>query len=298
MSFIIDRVLNKLPEELGYLDFSLIANSVRKNIIEMVFKAKSGHMGGPLGLADIFTMLYFKHLKCFPNEPHREDRDYFLLSNGHVCAVQYATMMLAGFLPEDELSTFRKLGSRLQGHPSTKFLPILEHSSGSLGQGLANASGLALGLRQQGKKNYVFISLSDGECQEGMTWEAAMASAHYQNSRLIAFVDWNGIQIDGFTKDVMDIKNLQTKFESFGWLTKKSNGHDYQEIDAAFRWAKEEKEEKPKIILFETVLGKNIDFMENNPSWHGMAPKQEERDKAIEQLNLQELEILEKMNLT
>ena len=277
------------------LDFALLANNIRKNIITMVYKAKSGHPGGPLGLADIFAILHFRHLNRFPEEPFSDERDYFLLSNGHVCAVQYATMALAGFLPLDELNTFRTLGSRLQGHPSTKFLSILENSSGSLGQGLSNASGLALGLKQQNKKNYVFVCLSDGECQEGMVWEAAMAAAHYKNSRLIAFVDWNGVQIDGFVKNIMDIKNLQAKFDSFGWFTKKVNGHDYKAIDQAFQWAKEKKGDKPRIILFETTLGKDVDFMENNPSWHGVPPKQEEHDKALAQLASQEKEILQRL---
>ena len=197
----------------------------------MVYLAKSGHPGGPLGLADIFTMLYFKHLNVSSEKPMDDKRDYLILSNGHVCAVRYAAMALAGFLDHKELDTFRKLGSRLQGHPSTKFLPEAENSSGSLGQGLSNASGLALGLRLQKKKNLVFVSLSDGECQEGMTWEAAMAASHYKNKNLIAFVDVNGIQIDGFMKDVMSIGELEAKFQSFGWLTRKSDGHDHKKID-------------------------------------------------------------------
>ncbi len=296
MSTLLDQVRGKSRDSMRNLDFSLLANNIRKNIVTMVYHAKSGHPGGSLGLADIFAVLYFKHLNRFSNRPFSDERDYFLLSNGHVCAVQYATMALAGFLPVDELNTFRKLGSRLQGHPSTKFLSTLENSSGSLGQGLSNASGLALGLKQQNKKNYVFVCLSDGECQEGMVWEAAMAAAHYKNRRLIAFVDWNGVQIDGFIKNVMDIKDLQAKFNSFGWSTKKVNGHDYQAIDGAFKWAKEDKEEKPRIILFETTLGKNVDFMENNPAWHGVPPKQEEYDKAFEQLVFQEKEILEQID--
>ena len=289
------KILDKPKNKRTFPDLSLLANHIRKNIIEMVYQAKSGHPGGPLGLADIFSVLYFKHLNLFPDDPSNQDRDYFLLSNGHVCAVRYAAMALAGFFPEEELSTFRKRGSRLQGHPSTKFLPMLENSSGSLGQGLSNASGLALGLRLQKKKNYVFVCLSDGECQEGMTWEAAMASAHYKNHRLIAFVDWNGVQIDGFTKDVMAIQDLKKKFESFGWLARKANGHNYKEIDDAFQWTKKEKEEKPRVILFETILGKDVDFMENNPGWHGVPPKEEDRNRALEQLNKKESKILEKL---
>ena len=293
----IDTILNKPTSSRSYAEFSLLSNYIRKYIIEMVYSAASGHLGGPLGLADIFTMLYFKHLNVSSKDSMNEKRDYLLLSNGHVCAVRYASMALAGFLDYKELQTFRKLGSRLQGHPSTKFFPQVENSSGSLGQGLSNASGLALGLRLQKKKNYVYVCLSDGECQEGMTWEAAMAASHYKNSRLIAFIDLNGVQIDGFTKNIMDVGNLKQKFESFGWLTKELDGHNHKKIDDAFTWAKTNSEEKPRVILFKTILGKDVDFMEDNPSWHGVPPKEAEYKQAIKLLNEKEQIIINQIKL-
>ena len=254
----------------SYHEFAFLANQIRQDIIEMVYTAASGHMGGPLGLADIFTLLYFKHLNISPEYPLWPERDRLILSNGHVCAVRYASMSLRGFFPKEDLKTFRKLGSKFQGHPSTKFLPEMENSSGSLGQGLSNASGLALGLRLQNMKGDVFVCLSDGECQEGMTWEAAMAAAHYKNEKLIAFVDMNNIQIDGYINNILSVGSLKNKFESFGWAVLEADGHDLEAIDQAFSRARESKMlKKPRIILFKTVLGKGVDFMSNNPKWHG-----------------------------
>ena len=263
----------------------------------MVYSATCGHPGGALGLADVFTLLYFKHLNVSPENPFHVERDRLILSNGHVCAVRYASMSLMGFFPQEDLKTFRKLGSKFQGHPSTKFLPEIENSSGSLGQGLSTASGLALGLKIQNIEGDVFASLSDGECQEGMTWEAAMAAAHYQNEKLIAFVDVNNLQIDGPIENIISLGNLAEKFKSFGWAVLEADGHDLENIDRAFQWARESKKlKKPRVILFKTILGKDVDFMENNSSWHGVAPKEKEYNKAMQQLKKIEKKIIEEMS--
>ncbi|MCS6984701.1 MAG: transketolase [Leptospiraceae bacterium] len=280
---LIKSILAKEPSRRSTLDLQLLANRIRRNVIEAVYLAASGHPGGPLGLADIYAVLYFKVLNFDVKNPLSDERDRHLLSNGHVCAVKYASMALAGFFPEEELATFRKLGSRLQGHPSTRYFPELENSSGSLGQGLSQATGLALGLRLRKKSNHVFVGLSDGECQEGMTWEAAMAAAHYQCDQLIAYVDWNNIQIDGYVNQVMDLGALDEKFRAFGWKVQVANGHDIEAIERAFLWARQEKG-SPKVILFRTTLGKGVSFMENNPEWHGSPPKKEQRDKALAEL--------------
>lgn len=288
---ILSKILQKKRHEIHEMDLRFLANRIRQNAIEMVFLANSGHPGGPLGLADIYAVLYFKILNYDPKNPSREDRDRHLLSNGHVCAVKYAAMALAGFFSEEELATFRKLGSRLQGHPSTKFFPEMENSSGSLGQGLSQAHGLALGLKLKRNPAYVFVGMSDGECQEGMTWEAAMSASHYKTDNLIAYVDWNNIQIDGYVNEVMDLGDLEAKFKAFGWKVRVAFGHNFHEIENAFLWAKEEKG-APKVILFRNTLGKGVSFMENNPHWHGTPPKKEERDKALAELNAELEEIL------
>ncbi len=289
----LDAIMVKKPSERSVFDFSFIANQVRQRVIEMVYLAKSGHPGAPLGLADIYTLLYFKHLKLYPRDPLKGKRDRFLISNGHVCAVRYACMALAGFFDVEELKTFRKLGSKLQGHPSTKFMPEVENSSGSLGQGLGVANGVAMGLRLKKNDANVYVSLSDGECQEGSTWEAAAAAAHYKSDNLIAFVDHNNIQIDGYISDIMDIRDLEAKFKEFGWMAISINGHIIEEIDKAFEWAKK-RNKKPKVIIFDTIMGKNVDFMENDHKWHGVPPNKEQYEKAMQQLKQIETELLKK----
>lgn len=259
-----------------------IANRLRKDVLIMVSEASSGHPGGPLGLADIYTYLFFQHASINVEHPAEAERDRILLSNGHVCAIRYAAMARKGFLPAEELLSFRRLGSRLQGHPSTKFLPTVENSSGSLGQGLSNASGVALGLKLKKSSARVYVGMSDGECQEGMTWEAAMAASYYRLNNLTAFIDWNNIQIDGYVDKVMDVGALDEKFRSFGWQTKIADGHDFSQIAEAFKWADEG--DGPRMILFKTVLGKGVSFMQNEPSWHGVPPKTDERDAGIAEL--------------
>lgn len=271
----LQSILAKDKKELSHTDLSFIANRVRQNIIDMIYTAKSGHPGGALGLAEIHTALYFSVL---------EEHDSFVLSNGHICPVRYSVMAQSGIFPEQELFTFRQLGSRLQGHPSTRYLTEVTNSSGSLGQGLSQACGMALARRLKKEQGFVYVGISDGECQEGMIWEAAMSSAHYQLTNLIGYVDVNGIQIDGLTKDVMSLGSLKDKFISFGWQVIIGDGNNLAEVLSLFQQAKQLSSNGPVMILFETVLGKNIDFMENNPAWHGNAPNDEQHAQAKKQL--------------
>lgn len=257
------------------------AKQIRTSIIEMVHSAACGHPGGPLGLADIFAYLFFEELNHKPKQPLWPGRDRLLISNGHVSAIRYAAMAHSGYFPVKELTEFRKLGSRLQGHPSTRYMPEVENSSGSLGQGLSQAVGYALGAKLQKQKYRVFCCMSDGECGEGMTWEAAQNAVHH-NAPVIAFMDLNGIQIDGFTKDVMDLGDLSAKFKSFGWQVQTADGHKFSEIRKAFQ--KAGKGSGPQMILFNTVLGKGVSYMENNPDWHGKAPNDELAKQALEEL--------------
>ncbi len=258
------------------------AAEIRRNIIRMVHAAACGHPGGPLGLADIFATLYFDALNIDPARPDWADRDRLILSNGHVGAVRYAAMKEAGFFAGQDILTFRKFGSPFQGHPSTKYLPEMESSSGSLGQGLSNAVGLALGARVQ-KKNYrVFCCISDGECGEGMTWEAATYAAA-NRVPVIAFMDHNGIQIDGRTKDVCDLGDLAEKFRAFGWRVSRENGHDIGAVRRSFRTARAY-DGGPQMIVFDTILGKGVSYMENNHKWHGAAPNVEQTEQALREL--------------
>lgn len=279
----LEAMLQKPRDQRTQEDLKLYASRVRQLAVEMVYQAKCGHPGGPMGLADIFAFLYGKYLNVDPANPNDPNRDRLILSNGHVCAVRYAAMGLAGYFQDQDLLSFRKLGSPFQGHPSTKYLPELENSSGSLGQGLSNATGLALGLKLQGNQARVIAALSDGECQEGMTWEAAMAAAHHKADNLTAFIDGNNIQIDGYVEDVMNVGELAEKFASFGWEVKTADGHDMAAIEAAFQWS-EQKKSKPKLIYFNTTLGKGVSYMENQPGWHGVAPNEEQRNQAHQEL--------------
>ena len=255
------------------------AKDIRQWIVKMVHAATCGHPGGALGLADLFAVLYFDTLNHKPKKPDWEDRDRLLLSNGHVCPVRYAAMAVSGYMPVKELLTFRKLGTRLQGHPSTRYLPGVENSSGSLGQGLSAAVGLAMGAKLRKQDYRVYCCISDGECGEGMTWEAATAAAHYK-APVIAFMDNNGIQIDGKTADVCDLGDLEKKFASFGWKASTADGHDIASIRKAFDAAKE----YTQIIVFNTVLGKGVSYMEDNYKWHGVAPNDEQLAQALKEL--------------
>ncbi len=271
-----------IPEGLPVAELGARAREIRRLIVRAVHAAACGHPGGPLGLADIFSVLFFDILRHDPARPDWEERDRLLISNGHVCAVRYASMALAGYFPVDDLDTFRRLGSKLQGHPATKWLPGVENSSGSLGQGLSAALGLSLGARLQGADYRVYCCISDGECGEGMIWEAATAAVHYR-APIIAFMDYNGIQIDGYTKDVCDLGNLTAKFAAFGWKVREEDGHNIERVRGAFREAREYSA-GPQMILFRTVLGKGVSYMENQPAWHGKAPNDDQYRKALEEL--------------
>jgi len=260
-----------------------IANNIRKDIVTMVYNANSGHPGGPLGLADIFTILYFKVLNHKPKKPDWDNRDRLVMSNGHACAVRYAAMARAGYFPVSELKTYRKLGSRLQGHPSMRDLPGLETSSGSLGQGLGIAVGMALAAKMDGKKHKIYCVISDGDLDEGSSWEASMAASKWKLDNLIVIVDRNGIQISGYTEEVWPLHNLKKKFEAFGWHTYQTDGHNLKKLERIFTRANHGRH-KPIVIIAKTVLGKGVSFMENRPEWHGKPPSKEEYEHALRDL--------------
>ncbi len=260
------------------------AKNIRIQIIKMVTAANSGHPGGPLGLADIYAALYTKILKHDPKNPDWNLRDRLILSNGHVCAVRYASMALSGYFPVEDLLTFRGINSYLQGHPSTRYMKGIESSSGSLGQGLSVSVGLALGARLKNEKHTIYTCISDGECGEGMTWEAAQSAVHYKVDNLIVFMDRNFIQIDGNTEDVMRLEPLDKKFEIFGWNVINADGHNMEEIFSAFEKASTHKG-SPTLIVFKTILGKGVSFMENNPKWHGTPPNKEQEAQALAELS-------------
>ncbi len=268
--------------------------TIRKDIIKMITEAGSGHPGGSLSSVEIMTTLYFSVMKIDPKNPKWDGRDYFILSKGHVCPALYSALARRGFFDVAELMTLRKLGSRLQGHPGiNKGLPGLEASTGSLGQGLSIASGIALAMRLDKKPNRVYCLMGDGELDEGNIWEAAMSSAHYKLSNLCGIVDHNGLQIDGELKKVMNISPLANKWKAFGWNAIEVNGHSIEELLGAFKEA-EEHEDAPTVIIANTVKGKGVSFMENVAGWHGVAPKRDEAAKALKELDEKEKEWEEK----
>lgn len=264
-------------------ELRMMANTIRADIIRMLVPPASGHTAGPLGLADIFAVLYFSEMKFEPKNPKWEERDRFVLSNGHCAPVLYAAMARAGYFPIEETLTLRKIGSRFQGHPSRHWLPGIENSSGPLGEGLAIADGIALAGKLD-KKNYrVYCVTSDGEHQEGSTWEAVMLAAKYKLDNLVAICDRNYIQIDGKTEDVMPLGDMAAKYRAFGWHAITVNGHDYKALMNALDEAKRTKG-KPTMIIADTTPGKGVSFMENKYQWHGVAPKPEEAQKALAEL--------------
>ena len=250
------------------------ANDIRISIIEMLTEAKSGHTAGPLGMADIFTLLYFKVLRHDVENPHWEGRDRLVLSNGHINPVLYATLAHVGYLSVEELLTLRKFGTRLQGHPHREYLPILENSSGPLGSGLSQAVGMALAIRiNEGisTDKFVYALLSDGELQEGNTWEGVMLAGKERLRNLIAIIDRNNIQIDGFTEDVMPLENLGAKWEAFNWHVQEVDGHNFEEVFSAIERAKAVFE-KPSVIIARTIPGKGVPEFERDFRWHGNPP--------------------------
>jgi len=264
-------------------DLKSKANKIRQLIIETLVDAGSGHSGGPLGMADIFTAFYFHILNHDPKNPSLPDRDRLVLSNGHICPVQYATMALAGYFPIVELKTLRKINSRLQGHPHRTSLPGLETTSGPLGEGLSQAIGIALARNLDKKNYYVYCLTSDGEHQEGNTWEAVMFAGKNKLNNLIQVIDRNYIQIDGRTEDIMPLDPLKEKYKSFNWNTIEIDGNDIKSFVEAIENAKLVTN-KPTIIIAKTVPGKGVSFMENDYHWHGKPPNKEEAKIALAEL--------------
>ncbi|MGB9840405.1 transketolase [Thermovenabulum sp.] len=260
-----------------------ISKRVRKNIIEMIAEAGSGHPGGSLSCADILVALYFHVMKVDPQNPGWEDRDRFVLSKGHAAPAIYAVLAEKGFFPVDELKTLRKIDSKLQGHPDMKKTPGIDMTTGSLGQGISAAVGMALAGKLDKKDYRVYAVLGDGELQEGQVWEAAMAAAHYKLDNLTIFLDHNHLQIDGPVKEVMSPEDVSEKFKAFNWNVININGHDFYQIIDAVEKAKNFKE-KPTAIIAETIKGKGVSFMENQVDWHGKAPSKEQAKEALNNL--------------
>lgn len=257
------------------------AIELRQTALTMIHKAQSGHPGGSLSAADVVAALYFGEMNVDPNNPKWEDRDRFVLSKGHVCPIQYSALALLGFVPYDTIYTLRQYGSPFQGHPDMKKCSGIDISTGSLGQGLSCAVGMALGGKRDAKDYRVFAILGDGECQEGQIWEAAAAAAKYQLDNLVIFVDDNGLQLDGTTDEVMPNQDLERKFGAFGFETKRIDGHSMEEIVGTLDEIREAKNGKPKCIVCNTVKGKGVSFMENVVGWHGVAPNDKEYAQAM-----------------
>jgi transketolase len=261
-----------------------MCRTVRRHIIEMIYAAKSGHPGGSLSAVELLVSLYFGgYLRHDPKNPEWKDRDRVVLGKGHACPVLYAVMAEAGYTPVDKLKTLRKLGSIYQGHPDRRFIPSLEASTGSLGQGLSLALGMGLAARLDGSPARAYAILGDGEIQEGQIWEAAMFGAFHKVDNVCAIVDYNRIQLDGFVKDIMELEPLADKWRAFGWHVIEIDGHSLEACGRAFEEAAATKS-KPSVILAHTVKGKGVSFMENNPKFHGMAPTAEEYETAMKEL--------------
>ena len=270
---------------------SITACKVRMGIIESTNAAKCGHPGGSLSAAEVFTYLYFKELNVDPANPKWDDRDRFVLSKGHTAPGLYAALAHRGFFPVEDLLTLRKVGSYLQGHPNMNSVPGVDMSTGSLGQGISTACGMALGAKTQGKQNRVYTLLGDGEIQEGQVWEACMFAAHYKLDNLCVIIDNNGLQIDGDVAKVMSPYPIDEKLKGFGFHVEVIDGHDFNQIEAALNTAKTVKGQ-PSAIIMKTVKGKDVSFMENNAGWHGKATNAAEFEQAMAELNakLKELE--------
>ncbi len=266
------------------------ALEVRKSIIKMLAKAGSGHTAGSLGMSDVFTLLYFKLLKHRPNQPDWESRDRLILSNGHICPVQYATMAEVGYFNKEELLTLRQFGSRLQGHPHREYLPGIETSSGPLGSGLSQAVGMALSERMDNADSTktFYCLMGDGELNEGQVWEAALHGGKEKLSNIIGIIDRNHIQIDGNTDDVMPLESLKSKWESFNWYVQEVDGHDFVDIERAIISAKEQSD-KPNIIIANTIPGKGVKEIEGDYKWHGKAPTNDEAAHFIAELEVSSL---------
>ena len=269
----------------------IAACKVRMGIVDSTHSAKAGHPGGSLSATEMFTYLYFKEMNIDPKNPKWEDRDRFVLSKGHTAPGLYSTLANRGFFPVEDLLTLRKIGSYLQGHPNMSTVPCVDMSTGSLGQGISCAAGMALGLKHQGKSQRVYTLLGDGEIQEGQVWEACMMAAHYKLDNLCVVVDNNGLQIDGEVAKVMSPYPIDEKLKAFGFYVQVIDGHDFDQIEEALNNAKATKGQ-PSAIVMKTTKGKDVSFMENDAGWHGKAPNDAEHEQAIKELTaiLNELE--------
>ena len=270
-------------------NFEEIASRIRVDIVKAVHKAASGHPGGSLSAADIVTALYFKEMNIDPKNPKMEGRDKFILSKGHAAPVQYAALAERGYFPVADIMSLRKLGSHFQGHPNRDKVPGIEMSTGSLGQGFSVSVGMAMAAKmdaEEGKtagNSRIYVLLGDGELQEGIVWEAAMAAGHYKLDNLCAVVDWNGLQIDGKNDDVMTVRPIDEKFKAFGFNVLVIDGHDFNEIFEAFDAARACKG-RPTVIIAKTHKGRGVSFMEDQAGWHGKAPSEEEAKQAVKEL--------------
>ncbi len=256
---------------------------IRMGVIEGTYQAKSGHPGGSLSAADLFAYLYFRELNVRPEDPQWAGRDRFVLSKGHCAPGLYAALAWRGFFPVEELKTLRHIGSRLQGHPNMNLTPGVDMSTGSLGQGVSTACGMALGLKKQGGTQRVYALLGDGEIEEGQVWEAAMFAAHYKLDNLCLIVDNNNLQIDGAVSEVMSPYPIGEKYAAFGFFVQEIDGHDFNAMEAAFAAARQQKD-LPSVIVMKTVKGRGVSFMENQVSWHGKGPNEEEYHQAMDEL--------------
>jgi len=273
--------MEKTDDELKLKD---ISKNVRIKIMDLLHEAKSGHSGGSLGMADVFTVLFFNTLKHDPEKPDWEERDHMILSNGHICPLLYVELAESGYIKEKELMTLRKMGTRLQGHPSRTDFNLIETSTGPLGQGICVAAGMAKGFKMQNRPNRIYISSSDGEMEEGSSWEAIMFMARHRLDNVTMFIDRNYLQIGGDTEEIIGLDPLADKLKAFNWNVIEADGHVYSQIIKAFEQAKNTKG-KPTVIIFRTMMGKGVSFMENKAEWHGKAPNDEEYAQAIEELN-------------
>ncbi|MCR4283814.1 MAG: transketolase [Parcubacteria group bacterium] len=273
-----------LDEKIKFLEEK--ANNIRRSIVEMLLEAGSGHSAGPLGMADIFALLYFHILKHDPKNPSWPERDRVILSNGHICPVLYAAMAHSGYFPIEELKTLRKFGSRLQGHPHREWLPGIETSSGPLGSGLSQAVGMAIANRMNDGKSddkWFYCLMGDGELDCGQVWEAIMMAGREKLHNIIGIIDRNNIQIDGFTEDIMPLDSLRDKFESFNWHVLEVDGHNFDSINDAIGQA-QAMFSKPSVIIAHTIPGKGVEFMERKFEWHGKPPNKDEAKEALNQL--------------
>ena len=276
MAFLSDEKIKELQKK---------ANDIRQSIIEMLVEAESGHTAGPLGMADVFTLFYFHILKHKPQNPSWEGRDRLVLSNGHICPVLYAAMAHSGYFPVEELKTLRKFGTRLQGHPHREYLPFIENSSGPLGEGLSQAIGMALAdkIDKKDKDRFIYCFMSDGELDEGNSWEAIMLAGKNKLRNLIAVVDRNNIQIDGYTEHIMPLEPLADKWQAFNWHVIEVGGHDFKALNEAVEEA-QEIFEKPTVIIAHTIPGKGVKEFERDYKWHGISPNKEQGEMALKEL--------------